>query len=258
MSITNVNQINGFDAVQYNKLLEAAKSEYVSKAQVDQAILNAVNAGKSFSEALHTVNTALPTLPPPIGKGIMWDSGLAGLPSFGADYLALISDLSAEERRRSAEQRALQTEVIVDTINEQAAEMREKAVVQLCMGIATGLVSIAQGVGAGLMMSSGMKANAGLDPAAKQTADMALNTNVGAFNSGMGGVTGMLNSINQSVGGFYDADVKLMEADIERARAQADALRSLEDSLKEVIQKALAAMDSIQQSSNQTRTKILG
>jgi hypothetical protein len=257
-TITNVNQISGFDAAQYNQLLETAKSEYVSSDQIDQALLAAVNSGKTFEQALSTVTTSLPTLPPPIGTGKLWDNGLQGLPSFSANFLALIGDVASEQRRKSAEQRALQTEIIIDTIKDQAQEMRSKAVFQLCMGIASGALSIAQGAMAFKMMSSGVSANAKLDATAKGHADMLLNTKVQSFNAGAGGVTGMVGSISQAVGSFYDADIKLMDADIERARAQSDALKSLEDGLRELIGKMLSTMDSIQQNTNQTRTKILG
>lgn len=259
MAITNVNQITGFDATQYNLLLEAAKSEYVSQAQVDQALLNAVNSGKTFAEAVSMVTTSLPTLPPPMGTGSVWDSGLQGLPSFSANYLAMIGDLAAQQRRQSAEQRALQTEIIVDTIKDQAQMMREKAIFQLCMGIASGLFSIAQGAVSFGMMSSGVKANAKItDQSQRSHADMLLNTKVQSFNSAAGGVGGMLSSVNQAVGGIYDAEIKMKDADIERARALTDALKNLEDSLRDLIQKMLSTMDAIQQSSNQTRTKILG
>ncbi|PKN41143.1 MAG: type III secretion system protein [Deltaproteobacteria bacterium HGW-Deltaproteobacteria-18] len=259
MTITNVNQISGFDAAQYNQLLETAKSDYVSSAQVDQALLAAVNSGKTFEQALSAVSTSLPTLPPPIGTGKLWDNGLDGLPSFSANYLALIGDVASEQRRKSAEQRALQTELIIDTIKDQAQEMRSKAVFQLCMGIVSGALSIAQGAMAFKMMSSGVSANAKItDTAAKGHADMLLNTRVQSFNAGASGVTGMVGSISQAVGSFYDSDIKLMDATIERARAQTDALKSMEDSLRELIGKMLSTMDSIQQNTNQTRTKILG
>ncbi len=258
MSITNVNQITGFDSTQYNLLLEAAKSEYVSQAQVDKALLSAVNSGKTFAEAVSMVTTSLPTLPPPMGTGTVWDNGLQGLPSFSANYLAMIGDVAAQQRRQSAEQRALQTEIIVGEIKEQAKEMRAKAIAQLCIGIATGLLSIAQGIASYSMMASGTKANAALGGKARSHADMLLNTKVQSFNSAAGGVTGMMGSINQAVGGFYDADIKMKDANIERARAQTDALKSLEDALRDLIQKMLSTMDAIQQSSNQTRTKILG
>ena len=109
------------------------------------------------------------------------------------------------------------------------------------------------------MMSSGVSANAKItDTAAKGHADMLLNTRVQSFNAGASGVTGMVGSISQAVGSFYDSDIKLMDATIERARSQTDALKSMEDSLRELIGKMLSTMDSIQQNTNQTRTKILG
>lgn len=259
MTITNVNQITGFNAAQYNQLLEAAKSEYVSKDQIDQALLSAVNSGKTFTEALSSVTTALPTLPPPMGTGVQWDNGLAGLPSLGASYMAMIGDVAADQRRQSAEQRALQTNIIVDTIEAQAEEMHDKAVFQLCAGIASGLLSITQGIMSYRMMSSGTAENALItNKTARNHADMLLNTKVQSFNSAAGGTVGTVGSISQAVGGMYDAEIKFMDADIERARAQTDALKSLEESLRELIQKMLSTMDSIQQNTNQTRTRILG
>ena len=260
MSFTNVNQITGFNAAQYNQLLEAAAAKGVTQAQIDKELLAAVSSGQNFTQAIHTVSTLLPKLPPPImGSETLWQNGLPGLPSFGAAYLAMIGDLAAQQRRQSAEQRALQTEITVHTIEDQAKELREKAIVQLCVGIATGLVSIAQGSISMYMMGSGLKTNAKItDAGARTQADMLLNTKVSSFNSAMGGVSGMMGSINQAVGGFYDSSIKLMDADIERARAQTDALKSLEDALRELIQKMLSTMDAIQQNTNQTRTKILG
>lgn len=252
MAITNVNQITGFDANQYNLLLESAKSEYVSQAQVDQALLAAVNGGKSFEEAVSMVKTSLPTLPPPMGTGTLWENGLPGLPSFSANYLAMIGDVASQQRRQSAEQRALQTEITVNEIKEQAKELRAKAITQLCIGIVTGTLSIAQGAMSFKMMKSGLASNP------DSQASMLLNTKVQSFNSAAGGVTGMMGSINQAVGGLFDANIKAGDANIERSRAMSDSLKSLEDALRELIQKMLSTMDAIQQSTNQTRTKILG
>lgn len=252
MAITNVHQITGFDAQQYNLLLEAAKSEYVSQAQVDKALLDAVNAGKTFDQAISMVTTSLPTLPPPMGTGTVWDNGLLGLPSFSANYLAMIGDVAAQQRRQSAEQRAMQTEITVNEIKDQAKEMRAKAITQLCIGIVTGTLSIAQGAMSFKMMKSG------LDKKPGRQASMLLNTRVQSFTSAAGGVTGMMSSINQAAGGFFDANIKARDANIERSRAMSDSLKSLEDALRELVQKMLSTMDAIQQSTNQTRTKILG
>lgn len=257
-TITNISQVAGFDASLYANLVKDARSEFVSQAQIDGQLMTMLSQGKSFSEAVQTVQTKLPSLPPPLGEGVLFTGDGATLPSFGANYMALISDNASQERRRSAEQRAMQTEIIVDQIKDQADKMREKAIVQLCVGIVTGLASIAQGITASAMMGSGLKATAGLEGAAKTGADTLLNTNVQSFNAAATGVTGMMQSMNTAIGGIYDSEIKNIDATIERARSQSDALKSLEDSLKELLSKLLATQDAIQQNSNQTRTKILG
>lgn len=162
-------------------------------------------------------------------------------PSMGASVLSLITEINAEQRQAARQQKALQTEAQVANIMEQADVMREKAITQLCIGVATGLLSVAQGV-----YSMGMAA---------QGAD---STQIQAFNSVMGGLVNTISSINQTVGGFYDAEVKELEAKQERMKAMQDSLDSLEQSLKETIQKALSTQDAIQENINQTRTKILG
>jgi hypothetical protein len=49
-----------------------------------------------------------------------------------------------------------------------------------------------------------------------------------------------------------------MDADQEKLRDMRNALKDLDEGLKDLLQKALAAQDSIQQTQNQARTKILG
>ena len=72
------------------------------------------------------------------------------------------------------------------------------------------------------------------------------------------GVSGIVSSIGQFVGAQYDAAMKEMEADQERMRASRDALKSINDSLSELIQKSISTQDAIQQNMNQTRSRILG
>ena len=182
-----------------------------------------------------------------------------GIPSMGASMMALMTEFSAEQRKQNANQRALQTEMIVDTILDQAKTMKNKAIVQLCIGVASGALSIAQGVISGNIMKKGTAANANIkNDAAKQTADMLLNTKNQMINSSMGGVVQTMGSINQAVGGFMDAELKKSDAKIEQLRAMSDTLQSLEESFKELIQKSLSTQDAIQQNTNQARTKILG
>ena len=59
-------------------------------------------------------------------------------------------------------------------------------------------------------------------------------------------------------GAQYAAAMKEMEADQERMRASRDALKSINDSLSELIQKSISTQDAIQQNMNQTRSRILG
>lgn len=72
------------------------------------------------------------------------------------------------------------------------------------------------------------------------------------------GASGIVSSVGEFVGAQYDAAMKEMEADQERMRASRDALKSINDSLSEVIQKSISTQDAIQQNMNQTRSRILG
>lgn len=81
------------------------------------------------------------------------------LPSFGANYLAMITDIASEQRRQNAQMRADQTEEIVAKIHDQTDEMRTKAIVQLVIGVVSGTISIAQGAASTAMTVKGMRAN---------------------------------------------------------------------------------------------------
>lgn len=252
----DVTGVTGFNANQYNALIEAGKSECVSQAGIDKSIQAAMAAGKNFEEAVRLTQAALPQLPPPMGDGVLFRSENGAIPSLGADIMALMVDSASEQRRQAAEQRAMKTELIIDEIHEQAQTMRDKAVAQLVMGIISGTVSIAQGVATVSVMSKGIDANKAKTGLERQTSDMALNTKTSAINSALGGVATTMNSISGAIGGFMDAEIKESEARIEGYRAVNDTLQALEQSLKELIQKALSVQDSIQQNVNQTRTKI--
>ena len=56
---------------------------------------------------------------------------------------------------------------------------------------------------------------------------------------------------------MLDAEMKDREADIELKRSLIAQLDSLNNALKEVIQKAMQTQETIQANTNQTRTKIL-
>ena len=292
--MVNVQGLTDTQQTMYRQLLETGSAEYVSQSTIDKQLDKALQDGLSFDKAVQQVKSDLPNLkiPTKMESGT-WKTDLAGLPSFGANYLAMITDLSSEQRRQNAEVRAQATEEMVAKINEQASELRNRAVQQLAMGIATGALSIAQGAISTTMTVKGMakvdaqanaaeqavyehgtaggtKAVVGADAehllasgnqaysAAQQTGNMLLNTRISAFSTSMGGVNTAMSGLSQALNSFSEARQKEKEGDVERIRATQQQLDSLDENLKAVIQKALSSMDAIQQNMNQTRTKILG
>ncbi|HJD96232.1 type III secretion system translocon subunit SctB [Mailhella massiliensis] len=285
----SVNNLVGFNQTVYDDL----KTKYTSAtgktdSDFDNLLISLSKDGTlSFQDVTGEV---FDMLPKPLDSIVCPST----IPSFGSTYLALITELSSEERRQNAEMRALQTEEMVDKIQDQADTIRNKAVAQLVTGVITGTLSIAQGAASISITAKGIAANektaneaftksidestgygtkairgeramnAVLNKAnsaanqARQQADLLLNSRVQAFNSMMTGSSGILGSIGQCVSTMYDAELKESEADVERIRAQQQQLESLDESLKALIQKALSTQDTIQQNINQTRTKILG
>lgn len=291
MAINSVNELAGFDQYLYDYMKTSyIKSTGKTEGDFEALVLSVSDNGKlPFMDVVDEIRDLLASPQSDINY-----SSLSAVPSFGSTYLALITELSSEQRRQNAEMRALQTEEMASKIEEQAENIREKAVVQLVTGVVTGALSIAQGVASVSITAKGMVSNeqtaktaynssiesstgggtkpivgeqamnAALEKAdnaatlARQQADMMLNTRVQAFNSGMGGANSILGSIGQCVSTMYDAELKELEGDVERIRAQQQNLESLDESLKALIQKSISSQDAIQQNINQTRTKILG
>jgi hypothetical protein len=89
------------------------------------------------------------------------------------------------------------------------------------------------------------------------SAMMRANMTIGAVGQIGGGVSKAIDAGAQFVGAEMQAKVKGMEADQEKMRAMRDSLQSLNEALRELIQKSLAAQNDIQASTNQARTRIL-
>ncbi|MBG3876349.1 type III secretion system protein [Desulfovibrio oxamicus] len=275
-TITNVRDIPGFNPTKYDALVESARSENVDVAALDMALLRAVNAGSSFSDAVGSVTSELPRLVLPHQNALTHLGSLSMAPSPGATLMSLITSLTSEERRQNADMRKEQTEAIVDQINAQADEMRSKAVAQLVMGVVSGAISIAQGFAVMSVQASGMKQAADFREGAAiaqqhnlpkmsasftssaVAAETRTTAQLGVLNSGAGGINSALGGVGQAVGGFFDAAIKEMDGNIERMRAARDAMKDLDESLSQLIQKTLSSMDAIQQNMNQTRARILG
>lgn len=177
-------------------------------------------------------------------------AGIA-LPSLGATILALISDTADESRRANTEARKAQSQAIVQTIQNQAEEMRSQASTKLGFGLASGAFQILTG-GAG-MIGAYCNMNSGLEGDKLATRNAFLQSGLQAA----GGVKSMLDAGGESWSAGYDIKIKKMDADIEKMRADVTQLDSLTDALKQVISKATSVQADIQANVNQTRTKIL-
>ena len=94
--------------------------------------------------------------------------------------------------------------------------------------------------------------------AAHQASMTASNTFMGAVTQFGGSVTGMIGSAGQFISAEAQAACKEMQADQEKMRAVRDSIKDFNEALRELIQKALAAQNAVQESTNQTRSRILG
>lgn len=186
-------------------------------------------------------NSAVPPLESPNISSEAYATALGGASSMWAKALSLITEMSAQQRQATRDQKALQTEMQIDNIMEQAKTIQNKAITQLVLGVATGAVSIGMGFG-------GIR----LQAAGKSQQFMT------SFNNISSGFSGAMQGATQSSGSFFDANVSELQAKEEKIKAMTDQLESLDQSLKELVQKALSTQNAIQENINQTRTKILG
>ncbi len=237
----------------------------VSNQKINTLDLAAINAAGNAGRTKVAVDEVIPPVEQPESDG---SSGLpvltrpttsvntatlAGLalPSLGATILALVSDTADESRRATTEARKAQSQAIVQTIQNQAEEMRSQATTKLVFGLVSGSVQLF--TGAAGMIGSYCNMNSGLEGDALATRNAFVQSGL----QGAGGVKSMIEAGGESMSAGYDVQIKKMDADIEKMRADITQLDSLTDALKQVISKATSVQADIQANVNQTRTKIL-
>jgi hypothetical protein len=247
-NITDVTQIPGFNKQQYDALIRQAKSQKVDVGLVTASLLEAVNSGKNFDEAMQQVTAGLPKLVPPNVALMDNLANWPAMPAPGAIIMALITEVAADQRQQNRELMWAQTEAVVDSMKDQADKMRAMAVTQMVIGLAAAATTMAAGI-AQAKVASAKSSGPG--------ASMIQSAKAQGVGQAVGGGAGALNSVNQFVGSMFQAEFKEMEADQERMRATRDSIKDLNDGLKELIQKSLASAESIQQGKNQATTRIL-
>lgn len=240
-TITDVKQIPDFNQQQYDALIRQAASQKVDISLVDSSLLQAVNNGKSFDQAVSLAGKNLPKLAEPDLSLMVKLANWPALPAPGAAIMALITEISAEQRQQNRELARVATEAVVESMKDQADKMRDMAVTQLVLGLASAATTVAGGI------AQAKVAGGAGDQATKAQ----------GVGTAVGGGAKALDAVNQFAGSMFQAEFKEMEADQERMRSTRDSLKELNDGLKELIQKSLSSAESIQQGKNQATTRIL-
>lgn len=207
-------------------------------------------------------------LPPPPSPAADYAELNGMLPSLGSQVMALVGDAANEQRQVNKEERILQTKRTVAQLKEQATEMRNQAVTQLVLGVISGAVQFTMGAftagATGKVLH--MSGNSTLSSTSQHTAvaDNAetLLTSRTSFIKGVSEAVGSASQFADTGAGYskttFDARMKDIDAQVEQLRAMQASIDSLDEALKQTIQKAMQAQEAIQQSTNQTRTRILG
>ena len=163
-------------------------------------------------------------------------------------------------RRANAEMRKEATRATVEEIRGQAQKTREQAVLNLALGITSAAISAGISLGTSLRSASLMNAAGG--PSANLSAGQAAilqtqNASIEAQGKALHGAADAVDAVKNFLNASNEAAIKEADARIETLRAHRAALESLDESVKEVIKKALEAQQAVAESMNQTRTRIL-
>lgn len=175
-------------------------------------------------------------------------SGISASP--GATLSILITEFAAEQRAQNKNTIKAETESIAKQIESQANDLRDKAKLQLAAGIVSGLASIGSGVFSIVRSAQSMDL---VKEAFKKHDNMTT-----AISKIIDGGKNIADTAINFAASQQDVQIKEKDAAIERMRSEVEALKSLDQSLSELISKTLSSSEAIQANMNQTRTKILG
>ncbi len=252
MSINSIiQQQQNFNINDYNQLVDAAAAQGVDQATLDKNLLLALQAGSDFKTASTQVSNNLPVISKPDYQAQTNIALLGGMPSPMGLFAALITESASEDRKANREGMKAAGDLAVSKMRDEAAEIRKNAATQLAIGIASGAMTIAGGLVQSGLASGAIKGPASLTDSTRSAYAMGMGQAVGGAGQIVGSTGTFLNSMSE-------AKQKEFQADAEMARNLKEQLRSFNDALNELISKTLSAYDAIQQSTNQTRQKILG
>jgi hypothetical protein len=181
-----------------------------------------------------------------------------------ADIAVAIAKLQTEMRKQNREQTMVETEAVVKEMNTQADEIKSKAIKQFVGGLVSGILTTAAGVvtlGGSVSALNGLTKNLAAGNMTVQEA-LARMENTSTFWSSIAkigeGVGNIWNTGWNYGAGLNEADIKRSEARQQWHQSAIDNLKSYSDSCKEVADRALNTAETILQSSNQLRQRVLG
>lgn len=256
----NIQDVTGFNSVQYNALVEQAQARNVSSSEVDAALLSAIQAGKDFSTSVVQVAADLPDLPAPTTTSTPNPKDWVGLPSPGAMFASVILQDAAEQRRTNRSVIQAQGTQIVGLMEEQADKIEKGAMQKFACAVAGAVVNMVAGAASIGVASAGVKTGEnGLNWKAGSQADSTLTGQMAQAVSTLISSGGSIISAGGDYAqGIQSAEAKRLEAQQEQIRTMMEQTKQTNDALKDLIAKSLDFMSSMQANMNQTRTKILG
>lgn len=250
MSIDSIQNAQGFDPTLYNSLLEAAKSQGVSSARVDEALLEAISGGRDFRAAADKIRMDMPSLAAPSGEPSSQSlSGWIGMASPAALIASLIVDQAAEQRVTNRSIIRSQGDMIAANMEQQADKIREGATQKFACAVAGAVVNMAAGAASIGIGAHGIKTGADAQiTAAKAQGYSTMISSVGTMISAGGDYAQSLRS----------AEAKELEAQAEQIRTSMELTKQANEAMRDLVSKSLDFMNSMQANMNQTRTRILG
>jgi len=239
---TIITNATGYSSVEYTRLLEQAQAKGVSAARVDEALIDAIQAGKDFTAAVKDVRSQLPDLASP-GENSGDLSGWVALPSPAAMFASVILKDAAEQRRTNRSIIQAQGLQIVDLMEQQADKIETGAIQKFACAVTGAVVNMAAGAASLGVAAAGVS----------RSSDGGLNMRAG--NAADGQLTA---AVAQSFNTMLSAEAKRLEAEQEQIRTMMEQTKQTNEALKDLVSKSLDFMNSMQANMNQTRTKILG
>ncbi|HIU18191.1 MAG TPA: hypothetical protein IAB01_07055 [Candidatus Avidesulfovibrio excrementigallinarum] len=257
-----IQDATGYNEVQYNTLLDQAEIYGVSATKVEETMLQMIEDGKDFSEALEQVGDILPKLAEPTSTAIPNPKDWVALPSPAALLASVITQDAAEQRRVNRSIIQAQGTQIANLMEEQADKIEKGAMQKFACAVAGAVVNMAAGAASMGLAASGVGRNTEtgkLDFKAGAKADAQLTAAVAQSLSTMISSTGtIITSGGEYAEGLRNAEAKRLEAEQEQIRTMMEQTKQTNEALRDLVSKSLDFMSAMQANMNQTRTKILG